>query len=58
MLRALLKCLKCGHTWSCRAWEEPDLNVFGVNEDDPDAAQCPECGCEEYDIIGSERETE
>ncbi len=54
MLKAILECRKCGRKWTCRAWEEPDVNAFGLNEDDPACQGCPECNSEDYDIRCSE----
>ena len=54
-MRAILKCLKCNHVWSCRGISEPDVGIDCMpDEGDPDSNCCPECGNDEWEHIDSE----
>lgn len=58
-MRAILKCLKCGETWSCRGISEPDVGIWCMPDDrDPASEQCPECGHEGWEHVDSDYESE
>lgn len=53
MMRAILKCRRCGCLWSCRAIREPDGAIV-VDEGDPASSPCPRCEAEDIEHRYSE----
>lgn len=49
-----LQCNACGHTYNTKG-DPPESDSSGVYLDNP---ECPECYCDQFEIIGEDDETD